>query len=118
MLNIKERTEAMQRYAMETVEIKPMSKEANDLIDQTMKALNLTMRSLAFQVLRDIGELDDVEIGGEILNQPETIAALIKKFGCTKETARRHVAWAARRKRHLDWQPVRLAGIINEEEKT
>jgi hypothetical protein len=108
--NTKTRTEAMQRQAMETVEIEPLSEEATTLINQTMRKLNLTTRSLAFQVLRDSGELDDVEIGGETLNQAEAITGLMREFGCTKETARRHVAGAARRKRHPDWRPPKHGG--------
>jgi hypothetical protein len=47
---------------------------------------------------------------GRCLNSHESIAQLMKELGCTKETARRHVARASRRQRHPDYQPPQWGG--------
>jgi len=101
----KSKTKELQARAMELVQIRPMSDGANELISQAIEQHGFPNRVKAFQFLQDTDQLIGVDIGGESLNDKEVIAALIREFGCHRDTARYHVAKAARRKRHPDWQP-------------
>jgi hypothetical protein len=47
---------------------------------------------------------------GRIANKNEAIASLITELGCTKGTAWKHVARAARRKRHPSYCPPQWGG--------
>lgn len=107
---MKAKTKELQARAMELVRIRPMSDEANELISQAMAEHGFPNRMKAFQFLRDTGELAGIDVGGESLNDKEAIAALIREFGCHRDTARYHVAKAARRKRHPDWTPPQHGG--------
>jgi hypothetical protein len=95
---------------MELVEIRPMSDEANDLINVAMEEHGFEKRADAFNYLRATGRLRGQDIGGEIINETEAIVALAKEFECHPRTAKRHVVRAARRKRHPDWQPPGWGG--------
>lgn len=109
----KNRSDAMQERAMEIVQIRPLSAEAQRLIDEALAALELEPegnRWRAFRFLQESGGLADTDVGGEILNEDEAIAALMEEFGCVKSTARSHVARAARRKRHPDYQVPQRGG--------
>jgi len=107
--NTKKRSEAIQARAMELVQIRPMSAEADGLINRAMDELKFDSRHDAFQYLRRVGFLG-VDVGGEVLNNREAIATLMREFDCLKSTARKHVARAARRKRHPDWNPPQYGG--------
>lgn len=107
------RSEAMQERAMEIVEIRPLSDEAQQRLVNALAALDLEPegnRWRAFRFLQETGGLDGVDIGGQILNEEEAVAALMAEFGCTRQTARNHVARAARRKRHPDYQVPQRGG--------
>lgn len=107
---MKHKTKEMQARAMELVRIRPMSDAADALIAEAMAEHGFTNRVKAFQFLQDTGQLAGVDIGGNILNNDEVIAALIQEFGCHRDTARSHVAKAARRQRHPDWTPPQHGG--------
>ncbi|MBE2200444.1 MAG: hypothetical protein IAE79_17650 [Anaerolinea sp.] len=104
------RTQQIQDRAMELVEIRPMSDEVNTLINQAIAEHGFPGRHEAYQFLRTTGKLDGLDGGGEIVNQGEALAALVREFGCHKDTARYHVAKAAQRKRHPDWTPPQWGG--------
>jgi hypothetical protein len=104
------KTDQLQSRAMELVKIQPMSDEANTLINQAIEEHGFASRSDAYQFLLNTDKLVGIDVGGQILNQNAAIAALIADFRCTKETARKHVARAARRKRYPDYEPPRWGG--------
>jgi len=104
------RTQQLQDRAMEIVKIRPMSDEANRLISAAIEEHGFANRSDAYQFLGKTGKLKGIDVGGEILNQDEAVATLIRELACHKDTARNHVARAARRQRHPDWQPPQWGG--------
>lgn len=112
--NSKERSTAMQTYAMKHVKIRPMSDEVNQLIQDKLVELGLPEkgnRTLAFQILQQAGLLQNKDVGGEILNQEDVLTNMVKEFGCVRQTARRHVARAARRQRWPDYKPPQRGGV-------
>jgi hypothetical protein len=104
------RTDQLQARAMELVQIRPMSDEANALINQTIEEFGFPGRNEAYQFLLHTGKLDGIDVGGEVTNEAEVLAALVAEFGCHRDTAKYHVAKAGRRKRHPDWKPPSWGG--------
>jgi len=100
----------VQARAMEMVRIRPMSEEANRLISAAVEEHGFPNRAAAYQFLLQTKKLIGIDVGGEVLNNDEAVATLIREFGCHKDTARNHVAKAARRQRHPDWQPPTWGG--------
>jgi hypothetical protein len=113
MMTTKERTEAMRQRAMEVVEVRPFTDEAQRLIDEALEALNLDEegnRSAAYDFLLKTNGFAGVDVGGELVNKDEAVDVLMKEFGCAKSTAWRHVSRAARQKRHPDYQTPSWGG--------
>lgn len=104
------RTKQLQERAMEIVKIRPMSDEADALIIQAIQEHGFPNRAEAYRFLGVTGKLKGIDVGGEILNQEEAIATLMSELGCRRDTARNHVAKAARRQRHPDWTPPQWGG--------
>lgn len=109
-MNTKTRSKDIQARAMELVEIRPMSDEANTLISRAMDEHGFPDRVAAYQFLRTTGALHGVDVGGEIVNQQQAVGKLVEEFGCHPNTAKSHVAKAGRRKRHPDWTPPGRGG--------
>jgi hypothetical protein len=95
---------------MEIVKIRPMSDEANALISAAVEEHGFANRADAYRFLGITGKLKGIDVGGEIINYDEAVATLLREFQCHKDTARNHVAKAARRKRHPDWTPPKWGG--------
>ena len=55
-------------------------------------------------------EIVEVAPDGRLANTTDPAITLMAEFGCTKKTARHHIARAARRKRHPDYQPPEWGG--------
>lgn len=104
------RTQDLQNRAMAIVEIRPMSDEANQLISQAIAEHGFPSRVEAYRFLGITGKLKGIDVGGEIVNYDEAVATLISEFDCHRDTARNHVAKAARRQRHPDWTPPQWGG--------
>ena len=104
------RTQQLQERAMEIVQIRPMSDEANELISQAIQEHGFPNRAEAYRFLGITGKLKGIDVGGELLNYDEAIAMIISEFSCHRDTARNHVARAARRQRHPDWEPPQWGG--------
>lgn len=109
-MNTKAYSEAIQARAMQLVEIRPLSDTAAKLIDTAVTEHGFPSRADAFNYLRITGQIDGVDVGGELLNHDTAVDTIVSEFGCQPHTARKHVARAARRKRHPGWRPPQWGG--------